>query len=95
MDNKDEALKSQIAIRCANAAARLLSLRSSPNHLLDDQDEEKERMSREITDMKIELVRERVRSRRIKLCSFMEFALQVVTVLSASTLLLMLAFNSA
>uniref|UniRef100_A0A6N2LWX7 Uncharacterized protein n=1 Tax=Salix viminalis TaxID=40686 RepID=A0A6N2LWX7_SALVM len=47
-------------------------------------------MVREIGDLKMELVRERLKNKRIKLCGLMEVILQVVTVLSISTFLLVI-----
>ncbi|KAJ6759704.1 hypothetical protein OIU79_024715 [Salix purpurea] len=98
MESKDERLKSQVAIRCAKAAILLSKLKSSPNrHLttsIDDQGEEKEMliktMVREIGDLKMELARERLKIKRIKLCGLMEVILQVMTVLSISTFLLVI-----
>ncbi|KAJ6374056.1 hypothetical protein OIU78_029711 [Salix suchowensis] len=47
MERKDEALKSQVTIRCAKAAILLSSLKSFPNHHLttsiDDQGEDKKK----------------------------------------------------
>uniref|UniRef100_A0A6N2N3T0 Uncharacterized protein n=1 Tax=Salix viminalis TaxID=40686 RepID=A0A6N2N3T0_SALVM len=96
MESKDERLKAQVAIRCAKAAILLSKLKSFPNrHLttsIDDQGEEKEMliktMVREIGDLKMELVRERLKNKRIKTIGLMEVILQVVTVLSISTFLL-------
>ncbi|KAG5229962.1 Retrotransposon-derived protein [Salix suchowensis] len=102
MERKDEALKSQVTIRCAKAAILLSSLKSFPNHHLttsiDDQGEDKKKsememmktMVREIGDLKMELARERLKNKRIKLCGLMEVILQVMTVLSISTFLLVI-----
>ncbi|KAJ6391513.1 hypothetical protein OIU77_025486 [Salix suchowensis] len=97
MESKDKPLKSQVAIRCAKAAILLSSFKSFPNrHLttsIEDQGEEKEMMKtmvREIGDLKMELARERMKNKRIKLCGLMEVILQVMTVLSISTFLLVI-----
>ncbi|CAK7347137.1 unnamed protein product [Dovyalis caffra] len=80
MQSNDKPLKSQVAIRCAKAAILLCSLKSFPNHHLttsiDDQGEQ-EMMMREIGDLKMELARERFKSKRIRLCGLMEVILQV------------------
>ena len=47
-------------------------------------------MVREIGDLKMELARERLKIKRIKLCGLMEVILQVMTVLSISTFLLVI-----
>ncbi|GLU16192.1 hypothetical protein SLE2022_326370 [Rubroshorea leprosula] len=98
METKDEILKSPIAISCAKAAMLLSSLKSSPNYLLEstnnDEDEEKEMMKREIGHLRLELTRERLKRRRIKLCGLMELILQVV-VLMISSFFLILAFKSS
>lgn len=52
--------------------------------------QEKEMMMREIGDLKMELARERLKSKRIKLCGLMEVILQVMAVLSISTFLLVI-----
>ncbi|KAJ6340088.1 hypothetical protein OIU77_007942 [Salix suchowensis] len=94
MESKDEPLKSQVAIRCAKAAILLSKLKSLPNRHLTTSIEEKEMliktMVREIGDFKMELARERLKNKRIKLCGLMEVILQVMTVLSISTFLLVI-----
>eukprot|EP00258_Populus_trichocarpa_P001771 XP_002301051.2 uncharacterized protein LOC7495153 [Populus trichocarpa] len=94
MESKDKPLKSQVAVRCAKAAILLSLLKSFPNRhfttSIDDQREEKEMMMREIGDLKMELARERLKSKRIKLCGLMEVILQVMAVLSISTFLLVI-----
>ncbi|XP_065848228.1 uncharacterized protein [Euphorbia lathyris] len=77
MENKDEALESLTYIRCAKAAWILYSLKSSPNRHFttrtDDQDEEKDLMMlKQIEDLKIKLAKERIKNKRIKLCSISE-----------------------
>ncbi|GAB4861215.1 hypothetical protein Ancab_036373 [Ancistrocladus abbreviatus] len=95
---RDETLrKSQIAMRCAKSAMLLLSLSksSSPNLRLetpDLQEEEKKKMMMKIQNLRIELTRERMKNRKMKLCSLMEFVLQILLLLSLWSLALLLAF---
>ncbi|CAK9325483.1 unnamed protein product [Citrullus colocynthis] len=81
-ESKDEAMRSKTAVRCAKAAFLLSSLKSSQNrHLkatVDQQAKEKEMLRKAVGDLKIELVRERLRNKRIKLCapdSYLSFEL--------------------
>ncbi|KAK9271130.1 hypothetical protein L1049_026719 [Liquidambar formosana] len=96
-ESKDEPLKSQIAIRCAKAALLLSSLKSFPSCTLrsphHDEDEEREILMRAVADLKLELVKERMKSRRIKLCSLTEVLLQVMVMLSLWSFCLMFVFN--
>ncbi|XP_057994602.1 uncharacterized protein LOC131168760 isoform X1 [Hevea brasiliensis] len=112
MESKDEALRSQIAIRCAKVCILLYSLKAFPNRHFkttsNGQDEsdskflcaleiylrEKDLMMEEIRDLKMKLARERIKCKRIKLCGLMEVILQVMLLLSFSTVLLVLAFKS-
>ncbi|OAY58142.1 uncharacterized protein LOC110610027 [Manihot esculenta] len=96
MESKDEALRSQVAIRCAKASILLYSLKSFPNRHFKTttNDKDKDLMMEEIRDLKIKLTRERIKSKRIKLCGLVEVILQVMVVLSFSTVLLVLAFKS-
>jgi hypothetical protein len=52
--------------------------------------QEVELMRREIRELKMELARERLKNRRIKLCGLMEVVLEVTVVLCVSTFFLML-----
>ncbi|KAJ9146431.1 hypothetical protein P3X46_028700 [Hevea brasiliensis] len=96
MESKDEALRSQIAIRCAKVCILLYSLKAFPNRHFkttsNGQDEDL--MMEEIRDLKMKLARERIKCKRIKLCGLMEVILQVMLLLSFSTVLLVLAFKS-
>ncbi|GAB2290625.1 hypothetical protein Dimus_024904 [Dionaea muscipula] len=96
----DEAMRrSQIAIRCAKSAMLLLSLKSSDHHLRSetaaDHEEvnEKQRMLRTINDLRMQLLRERMKARKSKLCSLMEFVLQIVLLLSLFTFSSMIVFQ--
>ncbi|XP_057469248.1 uncharacterized protein LOC130758381 [Actinidia eriantha] len=98
IENKHEALKSPIAIRCAKAALLISSLKCSANRLLDstNNSEHKERemeLRREAEDLRRKLVRERVKIQRMKLCSVMELLLHMAILLSLWILCLMLALN--
>ncbi|WCJ44469.1 hypothetical protein M5689_025135 [Euphorbia peplus] len=100
---KDEALPPPLKyFRCAKAASILSSLKSSANRkfktrIHDDEDEEKNLMMmvKEIGDLKIKLARERIKSKRIKLCSITEVILQIVLALSFFVVVLMIAFSIA
>ncbi|XP_062165511.1 uncharacterized protein LOC133872024 [Alnus glutinosa] len=95
MEAKDDALKSKTVVRCAKAAFLLSALKSLPNRYvnstIDDQHEEVKLMRREIGELKMELARERLKNRRIKLCGLMEVVLEVAVVLCVSTFFLMLS----
>ncbi|POO03983.1 hypothetical protein TorRG33x02_002870 [Trema orientale] len=97
---KNEALKSHLAIRCGKAAILLSSLKSSRcrrlnlNQIMNEEDE-KEMLKKEIGDLKMKLVEERLRNKRIKLCGFMELLLQLLVLLSLIfTFLLLFVFTS-
>ncbi|GAV63566.1 hypothetical protein CFOL_v3_07084, partial [Cephalotus follicularis] len=88
IDTKDEAVKSQIAIRCAKAAILLSSLKQFPNHHLetatiDDEEEGKEMMKKSIGSLKVELARERMKRKKMKLCGLMEVLLQNLAMMSS------------
>ncbi|KAK2659741.1 hypothetical protein Ddye_006274 [Dipteronia dyeriana] len=85
---EEESMKSQTAIRCAQAAVLLSSLsnRNMKATINNEEDEEKER---EIEDLKVELVRERMKTKKIKLCGLMEVVLEVMVVFFFSSFILM------
>ncbi|KAJ8647151.1 hypothetical protein MRB53_000174 [Persea americana] len=87
----NEALKSQIAIRCAKAALLLSSLKSPPDHNTGIDDKERARLLKMVADLRVELVRERYKSKHIKICSIVEFALQIMVLLSIAGFCLILA----
>ncbi|KAJ0086035.1 hypothetical protein Patl1_08519 [Pistacia atlantica] len=94
MEKKDESVRSQVAIRCAKAAILLSSLSNRHSKAtINDGDEEKEMLKRDMEDLKVEMVRERMKSKKIKLCGLVEVALQVSVVLFVSSFFLMLAFE--
>ncbi|XP_021285191.1 uncharacterized protein LOC110417261 [Herrania umbratica] len=94
---RDEARKVQIAIRCAKAALLLSSLKSSVTRVFEaannDEDEEKEKMRREIENLRVELVKERLKIKKIKLCGVMELILQLILVMLISSFFMKLAFD--
>ncbi|XP_041021968.1 uncharacterized protein LOC121263200 [Juglans microcarpa x Juglans regia] len=87
--------KSKVVIRCAKAALLLSAIKSFPNRSLNSEEyerfEEDEMLRRKIGELKIALVRERLKTKRIKLCGLMEVVLQIALVLSLSTFFLTLA----
>ncbi|CAL5332789.1 unnamed protein product [Camellia sinensis] len=98
VESKDEALKSQVAIRCARAAMLLSSLKCSPNRRLDSPNdlEHRERemkLKRDSEDLRRKLVRERVKNRKLRLCSVTELLLQMGILMSLWTLCLIIAFK--
>ncbi|XVF36718.1 hypothetical protein REPUB_Repub19eG0082200 [Reevesia pubescens] len=86
-----------IAIRCAKAALLLSSLKSTVNHVFQaanyDESEEKEKMRREIGNLRVELVRERVKMKNIKLCGVMELILQLILVMLISSFFTKIALD--
>ncbi|KAK6940153.1 hypothetical protein RJ641_029684 [Dillenia turbinata] len=94
---KPEALKPEIAIRCAKAANLLYSLKCVVNRSLesatDNDIKARNAMKKAVADLKMELVKERMKSKSIKFCSLAEFLLQVMIVLLLWILCLMLAFE--
>ncbi|KAA3454285.1 hypothetical protein EPI10_010228 [Gossypium australe] len=74
---QDGARKLQIAIRCAKAAFLLFSLKSSVKRV-NDEPEEKEKIIREIENLRVAFVKERLKINKIKLCGLTELILQVV-----------------
>ncbi|XP_044476170.1 uncharacterized protein LOC123203766 [Mangifera indica] len=94
MEKKDQSVRSQVAIRCAKAAILLYALANRHSKAtINNEDEEKEMLKREIEDLKVEMARERMKTKKINLCSLVEVALQVSVVLFVSSFFLMLAFK--
>ncbi|XP_038996649.1 uncharacterized protein LOC120121331 [Hibiscus syriacus] len=87
---------SQIAVRCAKAAFLLSSLISYSNSVLQsaENDElEKEKMTREIENLRVALVKERLKIKQIKQHGSMELILQVIFVTLISSFVINLAFD--
>ncbi|XP_022138206.1 uncharacterized protein LOC111009432 [Momordica charantia] len=97
-ESRDEAMRSRTAFRCAKAAFVLSSLKSSQNHYLRatvyEIVKEKEKLRKTLGDLKVELARERLRNKRIKLCGLMEFVLQILLVITLSSFFFFIAFKS-
>ncbi|XVE55495.1 hypothetical protein DITRI_Ditri03aG0163200 [Diplodiscus trichospermus] len=96
-ETKDGAPKLQLAIRCVKAAFLLSSLKSSVNSVFEsaniEEIEEKEKMWREIENLRVELVKERLKIKKIKLCGLMELILQVILVMLISSFFMKLALD--
>ncbi|XP_058096801.1 uncharacterized protein LOC131242276 isoform X2 [Magnolia sinica] len=71
-ETNEDALKAQIAIRCAKAAFLLESLKSPRVHTAEDIDEERARLLRFAADLRIELVKGRLKDRKMRLRSLAE-----------------------
>ncbi|RYR49870.1 hypothetical protein HN51_025976 [Arachis hypogaea] len=85
-DNKALKFRTASLSRCTKAALflhRLNSLRAVNNG-----EEEHEKLKKEMHDLKMELVKERRKNKKMKLCSFMELLLQVLLLLSLWTFFL-------
>ncbi|KAA8538083.1 hypothetical protein F0562_027691 [Nyssa sinensis] len=99
-ESRDAALKPKIAVRCAKAAILLSSLKTTKNRCLnstnrrEDESEESEMLQwKAMEDLRGELARERMKNRRMRLCSVMELLLQITLLLSLWTFCLVLAFK--
>ncbi|XP_057975114.1 uncharacterized protein LOC131162534 [Malania oleifera] len=93
-ETKEEAQKLKIVIRCAKAAILLSSLASiADRRQRSTSDGADEMLMRAMSDLKIELARERMRSRRVRLCGLMEVLLLIVVLLSLWTFCLMLVLE--
>ncbi|CAM8991364.1 unnamed protein product [Rhodiola kirilowii] len=92
METKSEARRSQIALQCAKAALLLASLKNRNRSAEDYQVLEMEKM---VMNLKVELVKERMRMRQVKLCGVMEMLIQVMVLISISvwSFVLILAFS--
>ncbi|XP_022855129.1 uncharacterized protein LOC111376400 [Olea europaea var. sylvestris] len=79
-----QAMKSQVAIRCAKAAILLSSLKNSPNNSTSNITLKNEE---EIEDLKIALVKEKLKNKKLRICVEME-----LLVFFLWTLLLLVVF---
>ncbi|XP_024026221.1 uncharacterized protein LOC21386937 [Morus notabilis] len=87
----EAATRRQIAIQ--SKVEHLLSpLKSSANRFLNLQMEET--LKKEIADLKIQLARERLNNKRVKLCGSFELLLQLVVLLFVFTFFLLLVSRS-
>ncbi|MED6187259.1 hypothetical protein PIB30_074727 [Stylosanthes scabra] len=95
MENEqhNKALKFETASlrRCAKAALFLHRLKSP--RAVSNNEEEHEKLKKEMRDLKMELVKERWKNKKMKLCGFMELLLQVLLLLSLWTFFLLFFFG--
>ncbi|KAK8691911.1 hypothetical protein V6N13_075403 [Hibiscus sabdariffa] len=80
--------KLEIAVRCAKAAILLSSLKSSYNSVFEL--EEMEKMMREIENLRVALVKERLKIKKIKQCG----SIEVILVILISSFFLKFTFDS-
>ncbi|CAK9154259.1 unnamed protein product [Ilex paraguariensis] len=95
-ENTVEAPKSRIAIRCAQVSILLSPLKLPRNHRLNSKNGQQERelmLKAEVEDLRRDLLKERVKNKKLRLCSLMEFSVQIILLLSLWTLCLMIAFE--
>ncbi|KAK8354758.1 hypothetical protein V6Z12_A05G242000 [Gossypium hirsutum] len=91
VEARDKDRKLQIAVRRAKAALLLSSLKSSVNRVFEAANNDecetqvKEKMRREIESQRVELVKERLKMKKIKFCGMVDLILQVILVMLIST----------
>ncbi|KAK9047444.1 hypothetical protein V6N11_053288 [Hibiscus sabdariffa] len=99
VEARDEDRKLQIAVRGAKAALLLSSLKSSVDRVFEaaNNDETEtlvmEKMRREIESLKVELVKERLKIKKIKFCGSMELILQAILVMMIASFFTKLALD--
>ncbi|XP_027148122.1 uncharacterized protein LOC113748773 [Coffea eugenioides] len=89
-ENQSRNIKLEVAIRCAKSAMLLSSLKrhhSSHSSTTLTNDDEK------VEELKKELVKARVKNKKMRTCSFYELCLQIALLFSLWTLCLLIAFN--
>ncbi|XP_060198874.1 uncharacterized protein LOC132627508 [Lycium barbarum] len=89
-----ESVKPKLAIQCAKSAILISSLKNtttlkSPN--LNQYKNEEENL-KELWELKMEILKQKLKNKKLKLCSVTELFIQVVVLLSVWTMLLLLAF---
>ncbi|KAL3504737.1 hypothetical protein ACH5RR_034578 [Cinchona calisaya] len=88
--NQSPNIKLQVAIRCAKAAILLSSLKhhstTNSTTFTTDDDEEVEKLKKE-------LVKEKLKNKKMRTCRFMELLLQIALLFSLWTLCSLIAFN--
>ncbi|KAL4300336.1 hypothetical protein AHAS_Ahas17G0190700 [Arachis hypogaea] len=90
-DNKALKFRTASLSRCTKAALflhRLNSLRAVNNGEEEHRFCFQEKLKKEMQDLKMELLKERRKNKKMKLCSFMELLLQVLLLLSLWTFFL-------
>ncbi|CAM8902232.1 unnamed protein product [Rhodiola kirilowii] len=90
METKSKARRSQIAFQCAKAALLLASLE---NRSISAEDYQVLEMEKVVVSLKVELVKEKMRMRHVKLCGVMEMLIQVMVLISVWSFVLILAFQ--
>uniref|UniRef100_A0A7N1A6L1 Uncharacterized protein n=1 Tax=Kalanchoe fedtschenkoi TaxID=63787 RepID=A0A7N1A6L1_KALFE len=93
MGSESDDRRSQTALRCANAAHLLYSLKTSMRCSGSAEEHEAFELEDVVMRLRVDLVRERVRMRRVKLCGVVEMLLQVMLLISVWSFILILAFN--
>ncbi|MBA0775435.1 hypothetical protein Gotri_010582 [Gossypium trilobum] len=97
VEGRDKDRKLQIAVRRAKAALLLSSLKSSVNRVFEaannDKFKVKEKMRREIESLRVELVKERLKMKKIKFCGMVDLILQVILVMLISSFFMKLALD--
>ncbi|OMO93777.1 hypothetical protein CCACVL1_06354 [Corchorus capsularis] len=97
-ETKEEARNLQIATRCVKAALLLSSLKSTMIRVSEarnnDQDKEEEKMRREMENIKVELVKERLKMKKIKLFGWMELIIPLILVVLICSFFMKRALDS-
>ncbi|KAK4722409.1 hypothetical protein R3W88_012642 [Solanum pinnatisectum] len=90
---KAEALKPKVAIQCAKSAILISSLKNTTLDYANLNQNKNEENWKEAVELKMEIVKEKLKNKRLKLCSVTELLIQAIVLLSVWTLLLLLALN--
>ncbi|XP_055835493.1 uncharacterized protein LOC129903982 [Solanum dulcamara] len=88
-----EVLKPKVAIQCAKSAILISSLKNTTLNYANLNQNKNEENLKEVVELKMEIVKEKLKNKRLKLCSVTELLIQVIVLLSVWTMLLLLALN--
>ncbi|MCD9639103.1 hypothetical protein HAX54_023406 [Datura stramonium] len=88
-----ELLKPKVAIQCAKSAILISSLKNTTLDSANINQNKNEENLKEVEELKMEMFKQKLKNKRLKLCSVMELLIQVMVLLSIWTMLLLLAFN--
>ncbi|KAM3237850.1 hypothetical protein P3S67_012282 [Capsicum chacoense] len=88
-----EALKPKIAIQCAKSAILISSLKNTTLDSASINKNNNEEYLKEVEELKMEIFKQKLKNKKLKLCSVTELLIQVIVLLSIWTMLLLLAFN--
>ncbi|KAM3342525.1 hypothetical protein P3S68_027491 [Capsicum galapagoense] len=88
-----EALKPKIAIQCAKSAILISSLKNTTLDSASINKNNNEEYLKEVEELKMEIFKQKLKNKKLKLCSVTELLIQVIVLLSVWTMLLLLAFN--